>query len=210
MLFQKTFDELLGAWEEPYVVGTRIEIDPKRVQVLWQSGVVLDTAYTAKRDMDGKITLHLKHTGMRYKGAVSDYADAAALYWANDTLHFHEVFPITGESAIQLKKTDNTRYGNYDAADDILPLLQGVWDDGSGYHTLHIRGRELTENGQATQICVLKSRSAYASDGYVLADADPSRHGVLYYCDMRFTGDAITAQIPVCDAPSQTLIFHKQ
>ena len=210
MLFHKIFDALLGAWEEPGVVGTRVEIDAKTVQILWQGGVVLDTPYTAKAE-DDRIVLLLKKTGMRYAGAGSDYAAVTALYYADGTLVFRERFPITGESECRLKKTENSRYGNYDVADDeYLPLLQGVWRDDSGFYQLRVVRDVLTCDGRGVRIRILRGRGACGNGCVQIVDADPAKHGLLHFCNVRFADGEITAMLPVCDAPSCLYRFKRE
>lgn len=206
MLFQKEHSVLYGAWEEPNVIGTRVEIGKKHIQILWQGGIVLDTAY-AVRETESRIELHLKHCGLRYQGAASDYAEVISLYYTDNALHLQEHFPVTGESETILQKTDKSRYGNYDLADDeILPKLQGIWQDADGYETLCFRADVLTIGTFGTHIHVLKSRS----DGrYKIADIDPARHGLYHFCEVFFTEEEITAVLPVCDAPSCIYRFRK-
>jgi type I restriction enzyme M protein len=40
----RRFKELEGAWEEPGVIGTRVEIEKDRITVLWRNAPVLETA----------------------------------------------------------------------------------------------------------------------------------------------------------------------
>lgn len=207
MVFNRELD---GAWEEPGVIGTRIEIEGRRITVLWRNSPVLVTACKWEK-RDGGIELILAHNGMRYEGAASDYGELRSLFYKDGTLLMTEYFPITGESRQTLKKTLQSRYGNYTVEKEPLKELQGTWRDETGTFTLTFSGDTLTANGTSTRICLLRSNSDPAgSRRYKVADKDPAKYEVLHYSHMEYTGGQLTAQMMVFDAPPHVMRFHKE
>ena len=63
--------------------------------------------------------------------------------------------------------------------------------------------------GEKIAFHVLKSASDGFSGYYRLVDDDPSKYELFWFANAEFDGDAITAMIPVCDAPSVNLTFKK-
>ena len=55
------------------MIGTRIEITGKSLVILWRNSPLLETKYTLI-DMKDKTLIRLKKSGLRYPGAVTDYA----------------------------------------------------------------------------------------------------------------------------------------
>ena len=125
-------NELNGAWEEPGVIGTRIEISGSRLTVLWRNSPVLETKFSTKKQA-GRTDLLPKSRGFRYKSAISDYAELKELYFEDGKLVLIEHFPITGDSETKLEKTDRSRYGDYTIADEALNELKGTWIDDHGF-----------------------------------------------------------------------------
>ena len=211
-LFQKNRPELTGSWEEPGVIGTRIEIEKNRVLILWRNGPVLDTTFTVEKTPEGVLRLRLKENGLRYESADSDYASVTDLYWKDGALHYCQLFPISGPSEEILKKTENSRFGNYtDVSRKILPELQGRWKDTTGYHELRFRGSILENGTEKIRVCVLHSNYLKEDDPvYRVVDADPAKYSVFFFGSMDYRNGELTAVIPVCDAPSIDLTFHKE
>ena len=206
MLFNR---ELEGAWEEPGVIGTRIEIEGARITVMWRNAPVLQTTFKKKR-RDGGTELILAHAGMRYRGDGKDYAQLRSLFYKDGALEMTEDFPITGENRQTLKKTAQSRYGNYTPVKEPLKELQGTWQDEEGIFTLTFSGDRLTADGRSTRICLLRSNSDPAdSRRFKVADADPARFEVLQFSHMEYTNGELTAGILVLDAPSPLLRFRK-
>lgn len=192
-------DKLDGAWEERGVIGMRVEIDGKRLTVLWRGGAVLETRFSEK---DGVLTL--KNTGLRYNGAASDYARITAMTYADGVLTVEEEFPITGKSVTALTRTGNSRYGSCVRDDTALPSLAGAWErDGS---TLVIDGDTLTLDGRSVKGCLLRS-----PDGALtLADADPAKDGLFYFSRLAVAGDALVGTELVLDAGTVQVIFRRK
>ena len=204
--------ELLGNWEERGVVGTRIEIERGRLTVLWQSGPVLETAYRTEEAEDGAVVLRLKHTGLRYRGAASDYAEVTALSFADGKLRFVETFPITGKSESTLEKTARSRFGDCEFADkEIFPQLRGEWATEDGRYRVKFAGNKMKfDNGETFAIHVLRSTSSSAASGvFRLVDEDPARHDLYHFCEVTYTGDRITAILPVLDARPLPVVFFR-
>ena len=80
MIDKKDYALLCGAWEEPGVIGTRLEIGRGALTVLWRNAPVLETPYSLRREEDGRLVLRLRKTGLRYAGAAEDYGAVTALY----------------------------------------------------------------------------------------------------------------------------------
>ena len=201
------YAELTGAWEVPGVIGTRIEIDGKKLTVLWRSSPVLETTYAAEQS-DGCVELKLKKSGLRYAQSDSDYAEMRSIIYRDGALEITEYFPISGESRDTLKRTDNSRYGNYDIADDILREMQGTWRETEGRHEIVIKKDVMSFDGEKRRIHILKSRSSYGSP-YIIADHDPSVdewHGMSRF---EYVNGVLTTRIRVCDAPTIELYFKK-
>ena len=197
--------ELDGAWEEGYVFGKRIEIEGKRITILWRSGPVLETTFRT-RNADGGTELVLKKNGLRYAGAASDYASVSRLTYRDGNLTLCEWFPITGASETVMNRTDRSRYGNYDVANEVLQELQGRWKDEQGGMTLDIRNNRLTIDGEKTTVCVLRSRS----DGrIVVANEDPAVLGFGPFSRFDYADGFLITHMVVCDGPTITFRFHK-
>ncbi len=200
--------ELDGAWEEPGVIGTRIEIDGKRLTVLWRGGPVLETAFEAV-STDGGSELRLRKNGLRYPDAASDYASVTGLRYDGEGLELTELFPISGESRTVLRRTENSRYGNFEIRDDILKELRGAWKSSDGFFTLEIKKDVLSLNGRTTRIHVLRSKNAGERDGYILADRDPSVTEWEGFGRFEYFGGRISARMIVLDAPPMVTVFEK-
>ena len=194
---RRKYKELDGAWEEPGVVGTRIEISGRKLTVLWRSDPVLETTFSAEEN-DGMIVLSPKETDMRNRGDTRVYASVTGLSYSDGELTFTEMFPITGESRAILRKTENSRFGNYDVADDILKELQGTWKDKTGYFEFTVKKNVLDLNGHARKIHVLRPRSGGT---LVIADDDPSVTEWDGFTRFEYYGDRVVTRMIVFDAP---------
>ncbi|MGI6264198.1 MAG: hypothetical protein ACOYJY_01875 [Acutalibacteraceae bacterium] len=204
-----TKKEWIGNWEEPGVIGTRVEIDRGTVTVLWRGGVVLQSGYKAKKDGDG-VCLILKETGLRYAGSDQDYAAVTGLRYENGRLHFAKRYPITGESTDTLALTDRSRYGNVDLVDgEILPRLWGEWRDADGWHTAVFKNNVLTLNGATFPIRVTRLRGDTAGECRVV-HADPAVEQIGPFIRLTLRGDTLEGLIVVCDAPSITVEMKKK
>ena len=199
--------ELDGAWEEPGVISTRIEITGRRITILWRSYPVLETTFSAKRKED-VTELFLRETGMRNKGDTRIYADVTGLEYKDGKLTFREMFPITGESVTVLSRTEKSRYGNYDIADEVIKELQGIWKDSSGFFEFSVKKNVLTLNGEKRRIHVLKPRSG---GHYVIADEDPSVDGWDGFTRFEYHAGRVVTRMIVLDAPGPMpeYIFQK-
>lgn len=202
--------ELNGYWEEPGVIGTRIEITGKSIVILWRNSPVLETKFTVI-ELKDKTLLHLKHSGLRYAGAVTDYATVMTLTYKDGLLELTEFFPITGQSKTILKKTENSRYGNYTVVDrQALPIIKGKWVSEDGHFTILFKDDCLIVGDLSVNIHVLQSNSDYSDKGALkIVDADPSHYDILNFNEMVYKKGAITATIPVCDAPSYITVFKR-
>ena len=200
-----------GAWEEPNVTGIRIEINAPELTVLWMGGIVLQTVFKTVGCGD-HTKLILEKNGMRYKNTYTDYASVESIVFAGDTLILTEDFPITGKSVSKLKKTDNTRYGNYDIADEMLAGLEGEWVDGDGYLHIKIKKDRMEINGDKTRIHVLHPRYQSGRELYYIADADPSVrewHGISELAYTTGEPGILRASIRVCDAGPHIMLLEK-
>ena len=204
---KKMTEKLDGAWEERGVIGTRIEIDGKRITVLWRGGPVLETTFKIVVSESG-FELRLKKNGLRYAGAYSDYAEVKSVTYADGKLTFTEYFPITGESKTTLSRTDRTRYGDYDIDQSVLPELQGVWK--SDPFEIEFKNDEAVLDGDKRRIVVLRPRNGYGSEGrYIIADSDPSVDEWHGFSRFEYEGGVIRTRMLVCDAPSVEFVFRK-
>lgn len=207
---RKELAELNGAWEESGVIGSRIEIDGRKITVLWRNAPVLETTFKPETTENG-IELRLRSTGMRYAGSAADYARIERLVYKDGCLEFVEFFPISGESRSVLTRTENSRYGNYEIADEVLKDLQGVWKAPNSFFELVIRRDELRLNGRTTHVHVLRSKSPYEPPGrYLLADRDPSVTEWEGFSRFEYDGQRLRTRMLVCDAPSIEYVFEKQ
>ena len=199
---------ILGAWEEPYVIGSRVEITDKKVTVLWMGAPVLATAYTAKPKEDGSIRLLLKKNGLRYESSVSDYAAVTSLSYRDGALTLVEDFPISGIKKTVLKPTDRSRYGDYDdVTDEFLPALQGQWREKDGNGMLTFKKNRLTLYERTLLIRVIRERNG--SGQLKIVNEDAGKHGVECFEEMTFSGDAIRAVYLVCDEGTHSVFFVK-
>lgn len=203
---KEIYSELAGAWEERGVIGDRVEIDGKRITVLWRNMPVLETKYKAEKS-DGGYVLALKDTGLRYRGDASNYAELTRVFYKDGSLELTKFFPITGESKDVLTKTEYSRYGNFTIVDEILPELEGTWEDDNGFLSLVFRGDTMALNGEVTKIHVLRPGSGY---GCVIADADPSKYDFPGFSRPEYLGGVITIRMIVCDAPPMEFTLKKK
>ena len=200
---------LNGAWEEPGVIGTRIEIEGEKIVVLWRSAPVLTTTFRVKAGEEGDELL-LKHTGLRYERAASDYAAVTGLVYRDGVLTLTEDFPISGPSVTCFKKTENSRFGNYDAVDGRLEELAGVWKERGGCLTLTVKGDVMDLDGRRGRICLLRSRNDPPGAPLWIRDVDPSVFEWGGIDRLAYDGERITGYRRICDAPSEFLVFEKE
>lgn len=212
MFFKKkstAVEQFNGNWEEPGVIGTRIEIENGKAVILWRNSPVLKTKFQVRENEDGSLDAIPDENGLRYENDGRVYATVTALRLKDDVLYFEEDFPISGISKTNLKRTNHSRYGNYTVVDgEVLPLLQGKWTCDDGFSTLLFKGDSLTLNSaQTVRIRVLKSNSS--AGPYKIVNEDPSKYEVGHYYFMDFDGHELTAAIMICDAPPAILHFRK-
>lgn len=200
---------LNGAWEEPGVIGTRIEIEGNKIVLLWRGAPVLTTTFRVKAGEEGDALL-LRRTGMRYEHAASDYAAVAGLVYRDGVLTLTEDFPISGPSVTRLRKTENSRYGNFDEVDGRLGELAGVWKEQGGALTLTVKGDVMDLDGKRARIRLLRSRSDPPGAPLTIRDADPSVFEWSGIDRLTYDGERITGFRRICDAPSQLLVFEKK
>ena len=210
MLFQKK-SLLDGAWEEPGVKGTRLEIRGRRLLVLWMNQPVLDTTFTVgSPDEEGRLILSLKDTGLRYAPSETAYAEVTALYLKEERLYFEKNFPITGPNIEILTKTERSRYGDYTVCDEVLGQLRGTWKDAEGFFSLTFSGDTLTVQGQKMPVHALHSNTVPSHvREYRIAHQDAGVHGLAGLTDLIYRDGVLSARIPVCDAPSVELTFTR-
>ena len=194
-----------GAWEERGVIGTRVEIEGKKIVILWRSAPVLTTTFRIKH-LDDADELVLKKRGLRYEGAASDYAEATGLIYAEGKLTLTEYFPITGESQTVLTPTENTRYGRYAPDPDAQALVEGDWTDERGFCRLSFRKDRVTINGKERRFVVLRP---FDGGDLLVADANPSADGWEGMGRLILRDGALLGEIRVCDAPSVPLLFKR-
>ena len=200
--------EINGNWEERGVIGTRIEISDRKITILWRNSPVLQTTFSTKNDGE-KAVLVLKDNKLRYSPTGQAYAEVSSIFYEDGKLTFNEMFPISGASSSVLTKTENSRYGNYTIADkEVFDLLDGEWEDEQGYCRLRFSRGKLTMGGETIKIHALKS-NGYPDGEYKIANDDPSKYDVFYFSNMMFREGLITAFVPVCDAPSINMVFHR-
>ena len=202
-------DKLNGFWEERGVIGTRLEIDAPHLTVLWRNDPVLETAFQIAPKGDGVVLLP-EHTGLRYSRANEDYAELKELYFHDDCLELVKYFPITGESSETLHRTENSRYGNYDLADEILDELQGTWEDAHQLFRLRFTDDVLEMDDEQTCVVALRSKNAHTSQQrYKIADADPAVFSVIHLYSLDYIDGVLYGQNMICDAPPMQIEFHK-
>ncbi|MBQ7446019.1 MAG: hypothetical protein IJS71_08835 [Clostridia bacterium] len=199
-------DELNGAWEEPGVIGTRVEISGKKITVLWRNSPVLETTFSKIKKEDVTV-LELKDKSL--KNGNSEYATVESLVLKDGVLSFTKNFSITGPSTEDLKKTKNGRYGNYETVDGILKELQGSWRSGDGAPELIFKKNKMTLFGTEYKVHVLRPNYESGTVKYVIADEDPSKYEFGGITRPEYCGGVITARLIVCDGPSIELVFRK-
>ena len=198
---------LNGAWEVRGVIGTRIEIDAPHIVVLWRNSPVLTTTFKKKKLDDG-IELVLKHRGMRYENANSDYAEMRELLYKDGKLEMTEYFPITGESRDTLEKTDKSRFGNFTIVDEVLCELKGKWRDEYDHFTLKFSGNTLTLGDEKIRVHVLRSDSGYPANLQIV-NVDASVYEVFCFMSLEYTGSFIIGRIMVYDASPMEVVFRR-
>ena len=203
--------DLQGAWE-PGHYGPRVEIAGDTYTQLWQAAPVLETRFRTRREGE-KLLLLLERDGLRYAGSEKDYARVKAVWLENGALTVLEDFPITGESSEVLQPTRNSRYGNADPADELLPLLEGEWRCDEADMGFRIRDGRLYFHPeglgeQGTPVILLRTRGDPMSTAE-LRDRDPAVRGLGMFGRMTLEGNVILAQVFICDGPTRELRFRK-
>lgn len=205
----KKESELNGAWEEPGVIGTRIEIAEPNVIILWRNAPVLVTRFKRVLVENG-FELQLQENGLRYENAPSDYASVTKLFYHDNTLEMIKQFPISGESVSTLRKTENSRYGNYDIVDEILEELKGTWKDEAGYYELTFSKDVLKNRNQKIKIHVLKSKSEGTQNlDYKIVDQEASHYELFNFMTLQYTNGVLIGKIMVFDAKPMEVILKK-
>ena len=199
---------LNGAWEEPGVIGTRIEINGRRLTVLWRSAPVLQTTFRVANGPEG-LVLRPAQNSLCYAGESKPYAVMTGLVYRDGTLVMDEQFPISGASRRELKPTRNTRYGGYTVDDRGLAILQGTWRDEQGFFTLTFAGNTLHTGRRTVKVHTLRPLDDASGQWYKVADEDPAVTGWDGLEHLILEGDRLTGCIPVCDAPAIDLVFTK-
>lgn len=196
-----------GAWEERGVIGTRIEIDAPKITILWRNSPVLETKFTLKKRGDDT-ELVLKKRGLRYERDIREYAEVKELVFHDGKLIFTKDFPITGESAEAIERTEQSRYGNYAIADELLPELQGEWSDEEGFHKLSFLKDTMTINGRKIKIRLLRPNG---QDGFIkIADYDPSVYEIFGFSELIYRDGRIFGNMIILDAAPYTVEFRKK
>ncbi|MBQ6183045.1 MAG: hypothetical protein IJK33_04075 [Clostridia bacterium] len=204
------YSELTGAWEERGIIGIRIEINRRKLTVLWRNSPVLRTKYKAVKTENG-YELALEERGLRYEGSDSDYASVTRLSYAEGRLTFEELFPITGPSTTVLTSTENSRYGDYTVCDNVLKELQGKWKEVYGSFELVFEKDTLYLFGRTIKIHVLHSNYERAPEReFLIVDADPSKYELYGMTRITYDGDTLRSSMIICDAPPHEMIFIKE
>ena len=206
LLFGKKPD-LDGAWEEPGVTGVRIEIKGKVLKMFWMSSPVLETVFKTSAK-DGVTVLKLKENGLRHGKDGAEYASVSSLEYSGGKLTLTETFPISGESRTVLSRTENTLYGDFDEAPQILSELQGIWKSSDGIFTLSISSDSMTLSDRSYKITVLKPRRGPGGT-YIVADKDPSRPEFGGFTRPEYSAGMLSCMMMVCDAPSPRIEFRR-
>lgn len=199
-----------GAWEEPGVIGTRIEIDDPTITVLWRNAPVLITKFKKKKIENG-IELELRKKDLCYEKESSPYASLEKVVYQDEKLQIVEYFPITGESHTTLKKTNNSRYGNYEIVDEILEELEGIWSDKNQFYKLEFIKNECILNENKIKVHVLHSNS-YPKERreYKIVDEDSSKWGIFHFHDLEYLNGNLVATEMIYDAGPQKIMFYKK
>ena len=195
-----------GAWEEPGVIGTRIEIEGRKLTVLWRNTPVLETTFRTKKSWEVTELVPAARELSYTKGGPA-YATVVSLVIEGDALIFTEHFPVTGQSTERLKRTEDSRYGNYDFADGILPELQGEWSTDDGSVTATVRGDSMTFGGVTKRIRVLAPRDGGA---YRIATDNPAEYEFGYYTRPEYSGGVISAYETILDGPTVRVELKKK
>lgn len=202
-------EELTGNWEEKGVIGSRIEISNDGIVFLWQSGVVLQTTFTAEETDAGVIELHLAENGLRDTGTASVYATVERLYYQDGKLYYTENFPISGLSEKVMSLTDRSRYGYVTINDDLLANVQGQWEDTfTGHFAFEIVGDQMTMDGTTFRIHAGVNRYRNRGEEFSIIHQDPAVHGVGYFTEMIYKDGAVKAYLLVCDVGMHEVVFR--
>ncbi len=203
-----------GNWEEPFVIGTRVEIRGKKLTLLWRNAPVLETVFSVAKDGEKRFLL-LEKTGMRYAGTERDYAQVTDLVYENGKLELTEDFPISGVKVTRLEKTAASRYGNCKIADrEVLPLLTGEWaasEEDPPFWRMVFKKDSAVCGGVTRKVRILLFPSDVSPAGrrYRIVDKGPSVDRLFHFSNVVFDGKVITADLPVCDAPAARYFFRK-
>ena len=196
-----------GNYEVKYI-GMRIEIDKNRILFLWRNSPVLNTVFKLKEE-DDRLYFILKNQDLAYVNSPTSYAKVSELYMKDGVLYLTEDFPFSGVSKDELYKTENSRFGAYDEADEILDELQGKWEEIDGNNTFVIKNNVLSFYGIEEKIKVLKNKKE-KTPSYLIVDEDPSVYDLkIGFTRFNYCGGIITTYMIVYDAESKMFMFKK-
>lgn len=196
-----------SVWEPRYSTGPRVELSGGRFICLWMSEVILDTAFEVTNEGEETVLL-LEERSLSYPDQ-EPYADLARVSIRDGVMYLEQDHRISGPSTQELVPTENSRYGNVTLiTDEVLPLLQGDWTDGSC--TLHIKGTVLSGD-LVPEPVVFEAvrRNSCSADRVWLIDRDPAVHSVGRFEEMWLEGDRLVAHILVCDGPQLYIEFDR-
>ncbi len=206
-------DGLNGAWEEPGVIGVRIEISEPDLLYLWRNSPALETKFK-KSFEDGDVVLNLDKTGLRNTPGEEPYAEITEIRINGGNMNIKEEYKIAGASELVLRRTKNSRYGNYRIRDDLLSEIQGEWTGGE-YHDLSVNGDVLTlgYEKRKVKIHLLEANSKYSDNMiFEIRDADPSKYTFGEYGRLEYIRSSrqIVGYMFICDGPTAIIRFEKK
>ena len=197
--------DLNGAWEEPGVIGTRVEIEGSSINILWRNSTVLLTTFeTAEKD--GGVELILKDKGL-CDARPEPYATIQRLFVKDGKMSFVKLFSISGESTEVLKKTDQSRYGDVTVVNDILPELEGKWSAGSKFNEFSIKDGVLYVYDRKVKLIAV--RRSYDGET-VIRDEDASKYDFGMYRFFEYRDSKLYTSMIIYDAPQIQLTFTKE
>lgn len=213
-------EQLQGYWEEGYAYYLEFSEDQRLTVRDYAKRVVLETGYDLEAEDDASTIILLDETGLRYAPEDDPLIFIRSLRLEGETLYLTEEYPLMEKkTAYELHKVDHGPFSNIIIGDELLPDLEGRWDDEEGFYVLEIENNMLylywgsdNERPAIAEPIHLISYAWDDSGQKWLVPEDLTRTDFQGYTAFRWDdeADAITTQMEVFDADQQPVIrFHR-
>lgn len=182
--------------------------------------IVLETAYTLAANADGSTDILLDENGLRYAPQDTPLIFIQSLCLDGDMLYLTEDYPLLERiTEYKLYKVDHDCFANIVIWDELLPDLEGQWEDEDGFFVLELEGDMLylyfagdTQNPDIAQQIHLISYDWDERERKYLAPSDLSERDFRGFSFFAWDeeNDVLTTQMEVCDADVQPVCHFRR